>query len=282
MCLIVLPCPRVLLGIACDSVSVISALLLLAGDVELNPGPMSAADKKQFEEMYALLQKLDLNFTRFESGQDSIKSDIRTLLERQTELDGAISALSARVVTIENEVSSLSQTRTDIGRLKNDLADQSAATSCLLSRVDEMENQSRRSNLLFYGIPDIGSESWEVSEQNILNFAKDKLGVTIVGSDIERAHRLGTFRPGRTRPIIAKFSSFKTKNKLLLSGHKLKGTSSSLSEDFSITVRAARKSLLDFAKTQTNPFKLRFDKLSIGAKTYAYDRQSKTVVELPR
>lgn len=93
---------------------------------------------------------------------------------------------------------------------------------------------------------------------------------------------MGGYREGKIRPVIVKFASFKLKNQLLLCGHKLKGSPYSLSEDYSPNVRTARKFLLDFARAQNVSFKLRFDKLHIGSRTYSYDSQSLSVKEIPR
>lgn len=82
--------------------------------------------------------------------------------------------------------------------------------------------------------------------------------------------------------MIVKFASFKTKQQLFSVSNKLKGTPFSLSEDFSPSVRNARRSLPSFAKTQDKPFKLSFDKLLIWPKTYFYNNHTKTVSEMPR
>lgn len=76
--------------------------------------------------------------------------------------------------------------------------------SVIRDKIDDLENRSRRSNLLFYGIRHTGeSEYWEMSEQIVTKFRQDKLGAST--ASIARAHRLGRFSNERTRPIIEKF-----------------------------------------------------------------------------
>lgn len=211
-----------------------------------------------------------------------MKADIKNVLDKQRDLDNALSSLCNRVTSIDKEVSVVTEVKRDLNDLQNVASEQRAETCALLARIDDLENRSRRSNLLFYGVPDVDGETPQISEQKVLDLARDSLGIAVDNSHVERAHRLGAFRRGKTRPIIVKFSSFKIKTQLLFSGSRLKGTPFSISEDFSLTVRAARKALLTFAKQQNSQFKLRFDKLFIGSKTYIYDQHSNLVKELRR
>lgn len=135
--------------------------------------------------------------------------------------------------------------------------------------------------MLIRGLPDV-AESRAGSEQKVTQFASEHLNVAIHDSDVERAHRLGTYRQGRARPVIVKFSSYNTKHKLLLTGSKLKGTSYPLSGDYSPSVRFARKYPIRYEKEQSLPFKPRFDKLHIGDKTFVYHAGSSSVRELTR
>lgn len=75
LCLLVLPCLKVLLCIVLDSTGVAKCLLLLCSDIELNPGLMSNDQVKQFNDMHDLLEKLNSCYTRLEEGHASIKSD---------------------------------------------------------------------------------------------------------------------------------------------------------------------------------------------------------------
>lgn len=53
----------------------------------------------------------------------------------------------------------------------------------------------------------------------------------------------------------------------------------SISEDFLPAIRAAPKKLLEFARAEMTPFKLRFSKLTIGDKLYRVDDSSGSVME---
>lgn len=103
--------------------------------------------------------------------------------------------------------------------------------------------------------------------------------MSISHSDIERAHRIGRYSALKPRPTLVAFSSYKTKQKVLLQGRKLKETSYAMSEDYSAQVRLERRHIISFAKKQTHPFKLRFKRLNIGNSTYIFDNEAKEVVQ---
>lgn len=139
-----------------------------------------------------------------------------------------------------------------------------------------MENRSRRSNLLFYGILDTGeSEDWETSEQIVTKFCKDQLEVTV--ASIARAHRLGRFASERTRPIIVKFFNEKEIETVLSNGHKLKDTNFGISRDYSEAVRDKRRKLWQFSKTikkDKDRVSLVFNKLKVNKDVYIWDTQA--------
>lgn len=136
--------------------------------------------------------------------------------------------------------------------------------------------------MLFFGLEDDEKEKWDDSEQKIITFCAQKLDVTITESHFERVHRLGKFALNKRRPIVAKLAFFKDKQRILASAHKLKGSTYSIREDFSVATRLARRKLLEFAKMQDKRGKLVFDKLLIDQQTYVYDSATDTVIAAAR
>ncbi|XP_042142747.1 uncharacterized protein LOC120837858, partial [Ixodes scapularis] len=251
-CLLLLPGPQCCLAIVSECTAVIRQLLLLCGDVEVNPGPVTT------EAMMALLTKLD-------AGQTTV----------------TVNALSDRMTRIEQEFSHFNSIRNDLDELHGVTATLTNSLATLAERVDDSENRSRRSNLLFFGLPDSDRETWAQSEQKIINLCSQHLDINIMPDGIERAHRLGRYRPNQNRPIIVKFALHKTKERIFSQGKKFKDTSFAVSEDFSPSVQLARRNLLTFARNQAMPFSLRFKTLLIGQKRYYFDDASNTVKECP-
>ena len=115
-------------------------------------------------------------------------------------MEGSLSAIKTKITAIEAELETLSETRAEVTSIRSALADQVTATASLLSRSNDLENRSRRCNLLFRVITDVQGESWAISEQKVLKCAEENLGITLQTSDIERAHKIGTFQEGKTDP----------------------------------------------------------------------------------
>ncbi|XP_072143579.1 uncharacterized protein [Dermacentor andersoni] len=152
----------------------------------------------------------------------------------------------------------------------------------LAEKCDDAENRQRRSNLLFFGIPDANNESWAQSEMHVTSFLSEKLKISIAAADSERAHRLGRFQKNKNRPIIVEFARFKDKTAILQAASKLKGSSFAVREDFSMRVRAARQKLYSFGIQTGSQFKIRFDRLILKNKQFVYDSESDSVIELTK
>lgn len=144
----------------------------------------------------------------------------------------------------------------------------------LEARLDNLENRSRRTNLVFFGIPDdTVRESWEESETLVRRICKGNLDIDV--TSIQRAHRLGTFKERSCRPIIASFQNWKERDNIMRNAFKFKNSAYSVSEDFSALVREKRRKLWDYSKEKrqdkNNKVYLTYDKLVINGDTYAWD-----------
>ncbi|XP_040065367.1 uncharacterized protein LOC120839178 isoform X2 [Ixodes scapularis] len=250
-------------------------LLLLCGDVELNPGPLSVAQENQLVEAMQLIPSMH-------EGQKTVINELKAIKDLQTTFERKLEGLFSRIAIIESDVAAIKPLRGEFEELKasNRELDTQLRTTAL--RQEELENQSRRNNLLIYGLPDVAAETWEASEAKALSFFADKLDIHLEATSIERAHRIGRFAADKNRPLISKFLSFKDKQRVLSKAFKLKRSGFSISDDFSPAVQFARRRLLDYASEQNAQFKLRYNKLTIGNKTYMYDPDNDTVFESAR
>ena len=108
------------------------------------------------------------------------------------------------------------------------------------SRMDDIEQYSRRSCLVVTGVPEKVEES---TDDIILNIAMQKLGIMLELHEIAESHRLGRKKESedgqqRHRPIIAKFVNDRSRQKLFHQKKKLKGTGISIFEN--LTQRRAQ------------------------------------------
>lgn len=255
-------------------------VLILAGDVELNPGP------GDLEELQNTLDKLVQSTEQYQRENatklSTIVDGVKNLTERVTHLEKKLEDLTrvqndvvgvkAKIASLENEVKSISATCNRF--------------SSLPTSLDALDNRQRRNNLIFKGLPEEDKESWNRSEQVVKNFIQTHLGIE--AGEIERAHRLGRKRGDYPRPIIVNFRSFKKKQEILANASKLKQLENWrvwIDEDFSPNIRHARKMLWEYGKplrsTQTH-VRLVFDKLFVGDRMFFYDAESGDVIEQER
>ncbi|XP_077500058.1 uncharacterized protein LOC144110858 [Amblyomma americanum] len=247
--LLVLPYPRL-----CCLLQVfpfcLRKLLLLAGDIESNPGP----------DMTRILQQLnDIAVDRKDMKENR-------LVNIDNKLD-ALSGLENRVMSCQEQVSCMSTT---IERLE--------------ARLEQLENYSRRSNLIIYGIPESEEETNETLEETVnKDIFHDILGLDPI--PIERIHRLGKPAIDKTRPVILKLLDSRHKTVILKNGKKLKGKDYSIGEDFSKNVRELRKKLWDSAKPNRDKkerVSLVFDKLYINNIPYVWDYEKNDKVKVQK
>jgi hypothetical protein len=176
--------------------------------------------------------------------------------------------------------------------------------SHLKGKIKRMEDQSRRQNLIFYGIDEGETESWAETEQKVKTICE---GTLEIGAPlIDRAHRLGkptrmrddeprdrqetsTSEPGtyagnnnngrpkqNSRPVIVNFTTWKEKEEVLRAARacfKGQRTPFRVVEDYSEETRSVRRRLIAFIdkvksdQPDARVF-LRYDKLVINGKMF--------------
>lgn len=168
----------------------------------------------------------------------------------------------------------MSQARTEITNLATQFDSLAYATN-------DLEDRSRRNNVLFRGIADC-KETWAETENKIVAILSSCTEGTFNPDSIERAHRLGSYTQSRCRPIIVKFNHYKTREKVFSLRTQLKDQEITISEDFSVGTRLARQKLLEFAKSQPGSpaFQLKYKQLHMNKKRYIYDTLTTTIKEI--
>ena len=194
-------------------------------------------------------------------------------------IDEAIVDIESRVTDIEEKLKCLPAPSQD--EVSNFPKPPNFEYENMQRKLCELEDRSRRNNIVISGLVEVGSESWEDSEKQVVELCSSKLG--IVDIPIERAHRLGRKMPNKNRPIICKLLNFKDKELIKRNGFKLKGTNIFINDDFSQRTRTARYHLRNFMKEMKSKgavsAKLNYDKLFIDGKLYVYNFETSRVVE---
>lgn len=145
--------------------------------------------------------------------------------------------------------------------------------TCQAERLIDLENRSRRNNLLVFGVEEQHKESEADLRKVVVNeiFGK-RLGIEV--KSIERIHRIGRKDAARCRPIIMKFYDSREKESVLHHCKKLKGSSISISNDYAQETVAVRKKLWESAAADRANGKkttLLGDKIKIDEQLYAWD-----------
>ena len=122
-----------------------------------------------------------------------------------------------------------------IRELEASLEDVTEKIQRMEGKIDYLENQSRRNNIVLHGLEETDRETWEETE-HIVRSAVAQIDIELEDADIERAHRVGCIRGGE-RPIVCKLSYYKLKVMILRDGKYLRETGTFISEDFSEKVR---------------------------------------------
>ena len=256
---------------------VLTSVLMLAGDIEANPGPVHQDILKEIKAFRSENDKQlkiirdDLNTFKLEL--QSIKTDINGIkdkLHRQRkdmddiydECYGLIKSLQTRVDQLENNN-------------KTTHGSQIGLSNEVLEKLDTLEGFSRRNNLIFHGIPGSSATESSIDSERLLRQTLSKhLDLDVNSLLFDRVHRLNTSKT--PQPIIARLTHFRDKQHLLRQKNKLKGTRIYINEDFTNKVRETRKKLLKFVtelRKKDNPPKanLVFDHIFIDGERFDYD-----------
>lgn len=247
-------------------------LLIVSGDVEVNPGPFSQEQVHRMLEVMEMLPSIKMT-------QEALLTEVTAIKQKQITAEEKLTSLSATLDSLKNDVASLKTLETEVKKMQATTAALTEQFEQLATSHDDLENRSRRNNLIFYGVAEGTSETWEASEAKVAQVCDKLLGFKLEGSHVKRAHRLGRLHTGKCRPIIVNFSSFKTKQGILSQAFKFKDSGMAVGEDFSDNVRHERRKLLEFAKSQNTKYQLRFNRLVIGQKTYYVDPTDMCVKE---
>ena len=161
---------------------------------------------------------------------------IQTMVDNTEKINDEVKSLESKVETLAEEKNLLKRR---VDKLTEDL--------------DEMEQYSRRSCLIFIGIKEIGDIPKD-TDKVTLDVCSNKLSLNPMQEAIDKSHRLGPVRKARieqgnavipsSRPIIVKFTNYHNRSTVFSSKRTLKGFPVSIMENLT----AHRVKLMQQAK----------------------------------
>ena len=274
-----------------------SCFLLSCGDVESNPGPtptqnaeiQSSSGAAQSNDGASQTNAVLEAISRLETKQDQTNKNLtENICEVKKSVDGVKTYLSEQISRVEQSQKELCDAVGDLQSQCNELQQENQVLRRKLNQLEEkcdsLENESRRNNLLFFGVKkNQNRENWEESEKKVRRIIREALAIW-EDISIERAHRTNN-----GSAIIVKLGSFKQKELILRKARLLKSIDNFkdvfIREDFSLTVRQKRRGLKELAKQKYNAGskpKWRFDKLVTDDGIYTYDLEQEEVIKVQR
>lgn len=138
-------------------------------------------------------------------------------------------------------------------------------------KIADLEDRSRRSNLIIHGIPESGNETEaDLMGKIVDDIFKTKLDVKC--TSIGRIHRIGK-QPGK-RPEIIHFQDFNEKKAIQDNATKRKGPKVFIQNDYSQSTLKKRRNLLESAKDEKDQGKkvyLVHDKPNINKELFVWN-----------
>jgi len=250
------------------------AFLLMAG-IESNPGPPTP-DNTSSSKTDGILSDLIREVKTLTQAVTDLKSQQQRLEAAQVDntktLSSRLDKLSDNQDILTDDVTSLYEKFEDMQTSQDNLVQDNVG---LVEQFDYLENQSRRNNLMFHGIPQAENESWEDCERKVLRLIKEKLNIA-QSVLIERAHRVGS-------AIVARFQSFKDRDLVLSRAKQLKGTDIFIREDLSKRLRQKQNGLKPLMTSLRNDGKravLSHDKLKTEEGTFTFNIEKQQIEKI--
>lgn len=174
--------------------------------------------------------KINLFINQNNESEDEIDTSQYNLADIMKQMRKMESALKKEISAVQESMKTLTDENI---ALRKELINTKQTINKLETKVNDLEQYTRRNNLRVFGVPDTGVwETAEQAEEKVLNVINKKLSMAdIKGNDIEIAHRVGKFQQGKNRAIIVRFLSRKIKEKVIRERRKLKGSKMLIAED---------------------------------------------------
>lgn len=166
--------------------------------------------------------------TKLCSVEVDLKKELQGVRTSVEELKGDVFDLKKENDNLREELGDL---KTKCSELETQVEEARFLANYAAERQNECEQNSRRNNVRFFGIPEPPGEKETDCEQAVLKVIRESLGLNMNPSHIEASHRLGLKTGKGIRPIIVKFVSRKAAEDILKRRKLLKGTKVVVQED---------------------------------------------------
>lgn len=199
-------------------------------------------------------------------------------------LPEAVEKMNNLLIGVQSDVN---KANSAVASLERKYTKQEERVMKLESRIDYLENQSRRDNLVFRGIDESDGETSNICKMKVVDCIRE-MGIFVTEREIDRAHRVNS--KTSPRPMVVKFNEYSTREKVFKKKASLKGSKIVIYEDFSKKVLNERRELVKHMKTAREEglyAMVSFNRLIIGdpenvnkQDLYQFDEVSKELIHV--
>ena len=231
----------------------LSGSFLLESDSDFDAEAKIEILRKNFE------SKLQSVSTQFENKlllvTTELQAKVDTLHSVVKAKDEALGMLEREIGELKTTCSFLSdETATLKGQIKNNeisVETNSRKYNSIMEKTSDLEDRSRRNNLVFYNIAEPESPGRENCEEIITKIIENRSIFDNYEVPIDRAHRIGRKKEGpdaKPRPIIVRFTYYKDKEAIISNGRNFKNSGVAVSADYSKVTLGIHRDLIQQAK----------------------------------
>ena len=232
--------------------------------------------------MQDIMDKLEGVVKEMREGFAKNQSALSFLTEKVTDVTDNLEVAHGLIKDLQGELQSEKndkiQLQDRITLLENENLSLKTKIKKVSERAIDHENRNRRNCLELTGLAQEAGETTEQLENKVMDLFKIKMEIDTTKIQIENCHRFGHIIPGKTRPVIVRFLSWKMRRMVWDCRKKLQGSNVFLDESFAPEVKERRRILWPYMKTAwTFNTKAYFvlDKLIIDGKSYEFDKLEK-------
>ena len=217
---------------------------------------------------------------------DAIEKSVTDISTKVKSMDEKVMALGNKIGNIEQSrdfdsrsVDEMRGRHNEIDKMLKEVRKSQKALSDGENKVKEqlvdLKCREMRDNLLFYNVDEERGETDDACMEKVLGIIEDEMRIENARRDmsVHRAHRIGRFTNGKTRPIVAKFVLYPDRERVRKAGSVLREANSKygVSQQFPKQIQDRRKALVPIMKQARNEGKdayIMVDKLYIDKVLY--------------
>ncbi|KAK6167821.1 hypothetical protein SNE40_021760 [Patella caerulea] len=242
---------------------VLMLLILICGDVEMNPGPSRRTQKSTIHEdtganeVSSETTMMEI-LKRVERELGEVKSNVVQL----SSLQGVGTSLAQTVSSLHTDIQSLNSSNQTRDEENSSLKE---SVENLERKLESIENEARQKNLVINGLK---ARNNEECEKVVEAFIYEKLNVS-EQVDIEKAYLVN-----KKQTIIVKLWNLRDKNRIIQAAKNMRSEEFHVSCDYSFKVRQIRKKLIPYmlrARESGKKASLKFDRLIIDGELFTLD-----------